>query len=131
MDIKEFENRKKAIVAEYNARQKQLKDEAQQLKKSYKENINTLGLSFAESVNPFKVGDLITFNGVTIKIEDIKYALNEYGMPMCEYTGRPYKKLRGFLTPLKTRAWDKIAVSAYNVYAGHHEMRVLTEEIMS
>lgn len=69
---------------------------AQKIKKSYQDAINKLGVEYVESNNPYKIGDIISDNVDTIKIQRIEIMLPLFraptDVPECRYYGVQLKK---------------------------------------
>ena len=56
----------------------------------YKEKCKKLDIQFAKENNPYKIGDIISSNGISIKIEVISVYLDV--IPKCKYTGTKINK---------------------------------------
>ena len=62
----------------------------------YKEKCKKLDIQFAKENNPYKIGDIISSNGISIKIEVISVYLDV--IPKCKYTGTKINKDGKYVT---------------------------------
>lgn len=77
------------------------------LKEKHKNEMNSLKKEYAFANNPYKIGDVISGNTGTIRIDKITVGISLDGIPLCVYHGLELKK---DLTPtkkmLRTAIWQ-------------------------
>ena len=62
------------------------------IKSRHNDEINALHMEYADSNNPYKIGDIVTDNIGSVKIEKIKYTIALSRIPSCIFYGQELTK---------------------------------------